>query len=354
MTKTILSSVLQKLLSAFLCSLFFVFSCANNERETSMAGFALDTVCHIRIFTGKSDAEANGILKEAFEKLRELEAIFSPTKEESELFKLNNEDIGKPIHLSKELRYVIDENLKIASLTHGKFNPCMGRLTKIWREKWHSLAENVALPSSQELNEALKYVDYNAMVLTDNSLVKKQPIEIDLGASAKGYATDRLEEFLRQKGIERAIIDLGGNIKVMGSKGGASTWKVGIKTPRKDEHGKVAGYIDVSDASVVSSGNYERCFEQDGVLYHHIISSQTGWPVDNELSGTSVISTNAMLADMLSTAIFILGVEEGSRLLQQFEECSAIIFYKDGRVLELNNDTHPIKLIDDSLTLIKK
>lgn len=347
-----MNKVLQKV--GFLCTLFFVFACAKEEREFSMASFAFDTVCQIRIFTKKSNTEADAILNAAFEKLRELEVIFSPTKEDSELFKLNREDVGVPIHISQELRYIIEENLKMASLTNGKFNPCMGRLTKIWREKWHTPIEEASPPSPHEIAEALEYVDYNSIAIKEDSLVKTQPIEIDLGASAKGYATDCLEELLRQKGIESAIIDLGGNVKVLGSKWGSSSWKVGLKAPKRRSQGEVAGYVEVSDASIVSSGSYERCFEHNGVLYHHIISAQTGLPIDNELSGTSVISPNAMLADMLSTAIFILGVEESSRLLEQFKDCSAIFFYKDGRVLEVNNNSHPLQLIDDSFTLIKQ
>ena len=333
--------------------LLSLLSCKNKEESYQKIDFVFDTVCSIQVFTEKNEQVANVALQEAFNKLRDLELIFSPTLKESETVRLNNANINVEIAISKEVKCLLEENLKIAELTHGSFNPCMGHLTNLWRPLWNVADENVAsLPSKDSIESALKYTDYTKINFVKNSIIKKQAVCLDFGASAKGYATDCIKEVLTSCGIKRAIIDLGGNVAVLGKKEDGSKWKVGIKMPVINSQQRVAGYVNVSEKAVVSSGNYERFFKKDGKIYHHIISSEDGMPVENELSAVTIIASKATLADILSTSCFVLGAQKSILLLKQFSDVSAIFFFKNGNVLQVNKNIAPFFILDKDLKAI--
>ncbi len=330
---------------------FFFSSCNEREETYQKVGVVFDTICSIQIFTKDNETKANSILEKAFEKLQDLELTFSPTLKHSQLCKLNESKINISFNTSSELYYLIEESLKIAKITNGAFNPCIGFLTKLWRPLWSGDIENQKLPSSKLINEALKCIDYNSLILKNKTITKKEEVSIDLGAIAKGYATDCIKKLLEEEGIKRAIIDLGGNILAMKKKGNGDKWKVGIKTPLRNNNGEVAGYVEVEDMAVVTSGNYERFFEKDGRLYHHIISSETGYPLDNELNAVSIISKSAMLSDALSTSCYVLGLEKSKELLKNFPESSGIFFLKTNEIVQVNMQGNKFTLLDESLKL---
>ena len=199
----------------------------------------------------------------------------------------------------------------------------------------------------------MQYVDYTSIVLQGTKAIKMQDVELDLGASVKGYATDCIKDILLKEGIERAVVDLGGNIAVLNKKKGGDLWKIGIKMPIPHSQGKVAGYLETYNKAVVTSGNYERFVELNGNLYHHIISPQTGMPVDNNLRAVTIVTSNAMLADILSTACFILGNEKGKEILRRFPHVFCIFFLKDDSVIEVNGKGEKFNVIDASLRKIK-
>ena len=337
----------------FIASLFCFTSCKEVKKEEmhQEVVLAFDTICSIQLFTTKSEKEAKPIFEEIFARLKELELIFSPTRNDSELSHLNECGIGERIKLSKELYHIMEENLKMAKMTDGAFNPCMGALMSLWRPFFNADEDDKALPSDKALQEALKYTDYSKLLFASNSILKQEPCFIDLGASAKGYATDCIKEIILDNGIDRAIIDFGGNILAVGKKANGDAWKVGIKMPIVHNEGRIAGFLEVEDKAVVTSGNYERFFERDGKLYHHIISSKTGFPIENELNAVSIIADNATLADLLSTACFVLGLEAGSALMNEFPLASAVFFLKNGEVVEINNSKTPFHVIDKELKL---
>ena len=319
------------------------YSCKQGERQIQRVEFAFDTVCSIQIFTNIEEKKVQTILDEAFAKLKQLENIFSPTLKESELYKLNENTSTEEIPISSELHYLIEESLHFAHLTFGAFNPCLAPLTKLWQPLWKGEAN---IPSSEEIAKALKNVDYTACTLQENAIIKPPYVKFDLGASAKGYATDCIKAILTEKGIKKAVIDLGGNVLVMQEDDDETKMKVGIKSPIVHESGRVAGYVEVKNKAIVTSGNYERFFEKDGKLYHHIISSKLGYPVENELRAVTIISENAMISDILSTSCFVLGGEKSKTLLEKFPEVSAIFFLKTDEIVEVNNASSPFKLLD--------
>ena len=339
--------IIKKLLWLVILTSFY--SCKHEEKQFQRVEFAFDTVCSIQIFTNIEKKEAQSILDEVFAKLKELESIFSPTLKESELYKLNENSSSKEISISAELQYIIEESLLFAQLTSGAFNPCIGHLTKLWQPLWKTEAE---LPTQKEIENALACVDYSACVVTNGNIVKAPCIKLDLGASAKGYATDCIKTILSERGIKKAVIDLGGNVFVM-QEDDKSRMKVGIKSPILYENNKVSGYVEVKNKAIVTSGNYERFFEKDGKLYHHILSSKTGYPVENELMAVTIISDSAMISDILSTSCFVLGVEKSKDLLEKFPEASAIFFLKNNKIVEVNNSLTPFKLLDERFSILK-
>ncbi len=331
-----------------------IFSCKQTEKVYTKVELSFDTVCSVQIFTEKDEKTASKILEEVFEKLKELEYIFSPTLKESELFKVNNIAPKIDITVSKEFRYLLEENLKIARLTSGEFNPCVGKLSSIWRELWTSQGKNPELPTKEAIENALKHTDYKSIILSEKTIRKTKPVYLDFGASAKGYATDCIKEILIKNEIKRAVIDLGGNVAVLGKKEKGMLWKIGIKMPILHSNNRVAGYVETFDRAVVSSGNYERFFEKDGKIYHHILSSKTGFPIENELRAVTIISSKATLADILSTSCFVLGAKKGSALLKHFPGVSGIFFFKNGDVLQVNKRGCLFNIIDRELKYIEK
>ncbi len=325
-------------------------SCKQEEKQIQRVEFAFDTVCSIQIFTNIEEKKAQNILDETFAKLKQLESVFSPTLKESELYKLNENTSTKDIPISNELQYVIKESLHFAHLTSGAFNPCIGSLTKFWQPLWKE-SEKAKIPTQEEIENALATVDYTNCIILNGNIVKAPNIKLDLGASAKGYATDCLKAILIEKGIKKAVIDLGGNILVMQEENDNSKMKVGIKSPIIHESNKIVGYVEVKNKAIVTSGNYERFFETNGKLYHHIISSKTGYPVENELKSVTIISNEAMLSDILSTSCFVLGLEKSRILLEKFSGVSAIFFLKNDEIIEINNSSSPFNLLDSRFSI---
>lgn len=176
-------------------------------------------------------------------------------------------------------------------------------------------------------------MDLSAVQLTDGMIYLEKPeMMLDLGGIAKGYLADRVADLLASKEIEHAIINLGGNVVVMGS---APTdgrdWRVGIQNPF-ESGGDIVGEIQLSDGSVVTSGIYQRYFESEGKLYHHLLNPQTGLPIDNELMAVTVVSSDSVTADALATAIFAMGLEAGYDFIEDYDQTEAVFVTKDRSV----------------------
>lgn len=343
--------IIKKHALLWLLILVSFYSCKQKEKQIQRVEFAFDTVCSIQIFTDIREKEAQKILDEAFSKLKKLEYIFSPTLKESQTCRLNENTSVKEIPISQELHYIIEESLHFAHLSSGAFNPCIAPLTKLWQPLWKA-DKNAKLPSQEEIEDAITKVNYADCILLENAVLKAPYVKFDFGASAKGYATDCIKKILAEKGIKKAVIDLGGNVLVM-QEDDDSKMKVGIKSPILHESNKVAGYVEVKNKAIVTSGNYERFFEKNGKLYHHILSSKTGYPVENELNAVTIISDSAMISDILSTSCFVLGFEESKILLEKFPKVSAIFFLKNNEIIEVNNSATPFKLLDERFSVLK-
>lgn len=246
----------------------------------------LDTVCDITVIS-KTDKP----LSVCEEYLKFCQGEFSADDESSTLFKLNHYD---GVAASNDLQEVLSAGSEFSRKHPEYFSIYLDRLIKLWDIS----ANPDTIPSKEEIELAKNTRDFN------------------LGAIAKGYITDRLKEKMLEEGVSSALINLGGNTYAMGKKLTGENWKIGIQSP-KDEN-VVIGYITAENLAVVTSGDYQRYAEIDGKRYHHILDPRTGYPADSGVHSVTVICESAELADVLSTAAFVAGVEDGHKLLESY------------------------------------
>ncbi len=272
---------------------------------------------------------AETVYQEIWSELERLDKQLSMTGEQSEIAKINVAAAVKPVKTNPEVFQLIKQALDYSDISED-FDISIGALVQLWGIG----TENARLPEKAEIEQVLPTIDYHNIILDDKQqtvFLKQKNMAIDLGAIAKGYAADLTKQILLKHGINRAIINFGGNILTVGSKTDGSAWRVGIQTP-DEGRGSYLGVLMLNDNSVVTSGTYERYFEQDGKRYHHILSTKNGYPVDNELASVSIVASNSMICDALSTLIFVQGVERGLAIIETMPDTEAILITKDKQV----------------------
>ncbi len=269
------------------------------------------------------------VYQEIWSELDRLDHLLSMRDEKSEIAKINASAGLNPVKISGEVFNLIKQALDYSVISND-FDISIGSLVQLWGIG----TENARVPAKAEIEQALSTIDYRNIVLNENKqtvLLKQKNMAIDLGSIAKGYAANLTKQILLKHGIDRAIINFGGNILTIGDKANGTAWRVGIQTP-DEARGSYLGVLKLNDNSVVTSGNYERFFEKNGKRYHHILSTKTGYPVDNELASVSIIASDSMVCDALSTLIFIKGVENGLAIIEAMPDAEAILITKDKKV----------------------
>ncbi len=321
---------------------FFVFivivSCSPAQKEIfgpPSQSWALGTICRISLPPFKS---SNGAFsgnrdyhQEASLLLNNIENIMSAHREGAELYRLSTRAGGLPITLSTELFALIEEAFEIAEKTGFYFNPAVGPLVSLWGIG----EENPRIPTSDEIKTARALTSLGDINLNpeESSLhFAKSGMSIDLGAIAKGYAADTLAELFKSLDIPYALIDLGGNIFCHGRRPDGRNWRIGIQDP-DSSRGDYLGVLELEEGSVVTSGDYERYFEEDGKRYHHILDPETGWPAENDLRSVTVVSHSSARADAYATAAFVAGSQKGLELITREDDLEAIFIVKDGDIL---------------------
>ena len=331
-----------------ICFFIYVFRGNFNKGDYSQTYYDLGTVSEITLYNIK-ESEANDILKKCGDILLSIDNTMGKTREYSEVSKIN-ENAGKEyVKVSDETFYVIKNALHFSDISDGVFDITVGPIVDLWGIG----TDNARVPISKEIEEKLPLVNYKDISLDEkNKSVKleKENMEIDLGGIAKGYAADKIYEYLKEENVEIAIINLGGNVFTLGEKTKNTPFKVGIQDPT-NERGNSIGSINVSDQSVVTSGIYERYIKKDGVIYHHMIDPSTGYPFDNNLSSVTIVSSSSLIGDGLSTTAFGLGVEKGLKLIESIDDTEAIFITKDKKVYTTSNLKDKINLTDNSFKL---
>ncbi|GHV91743.1 FAD:protein FMN transferase [Spirochaetia bacterium] len=298
--------------------------------------FVLGTICNVNLFE-KGTQKRYAVI---FARLREIEEVMSANKAGTELDRINqNAGIG-PVPVDAELIAVLDRALRYAEASGGAFDPTVGPLVKLW-----GIGSDAArVPAQDEIDRALALIDWRDLIIdkaAGTAFLRRPGMALDLGAIAKGYAADEAVRLAKGNGVKRALIDLGGNILAMGARrggnglwpgksgaGGSMPWRIGIQDPR-DNRGAYIGILQVINKSIVTSGIYERFFEDGGKRYHHLLSTKDGYPVYNGLLSVTIIADQSIDADSLSTSAFTLGYEKGRALVESVPGTDAIFIFDD-------------------------
>lgn len=326
------------LCTVLVCPMLLFTGCGNiTDADTSTTGNQPISISSIKLNTAVQitiyDSQDKALLDDCLALCDKYELIFSRTNEKSELYKLNHrKDVSDgdfstdgqttpyPVsgtadtwHISEDLAALLSEGLDITKESDGAFDIAIAPLTSLW----DFTAEDPRVPDDAAIQKALPLCSSDGVTIDGQDItLPSDDIQFDVGAIAKGYIADRLKDFLMKKGVKSAIINLGGNVLCIGSKPDGTPFKIGIQKPFADRN-ETEAVMDITGKSVVSSGIYERCFKQDGKLYHHILNPQTGYPYDNGLISVTIISDQSVDGDALSTTCFALGLEDGLKFAEK-------------------------------------
>lgn len=328
----------------FIISFFILSGCSVKPKKIQREIFSLNTIISITIY---GDEEAEEILQKAIDRIYEIENRMSATILNSDIGLINQNAGIKPIKVHDDTFFVIQKALDYGDLTNGAFDISIYPLVKLWDVK----SKNKKIPTEKEIVGVLDLVDYKKIKLDSNEntvFLEKEGMSIDLGGIAKGYAVDEVKAILVEGDIKHALIYMGGDIAVVGNKPGDELWKIGIEDPRYENKG--SNYFAVfegMDLSVVTSGDYQRYMEVGGKRYHHIFNPHTGYPAESNIISTTVVGKSSIDADALSTAVFVLGVDEGFSMIEKNHEFDGIIVTKEKYV-------HITERLKNKISIVKK
>ncbi len=304
---------------SILLLLLCLTGCSETEEKQEQQIFAFDTVM---TFTAYGEHASAGI-QQAIKQIYALEQQWSVTKEDSEVSRLNQ---GQQVQIGADTQKVLQKAGAVSRETDGAFDISIYPLV----QAWGFTTGEYRVPSQEQLAGLLRRTGYWKIPEAKESLQLPERMEIDLGGIAKGYASEQAIQILQSVGVEHGIVSLGGNVQTLGVKPDGKPWKVAIQWP--DGQGS-AGTVLVQDgAAVITSGDYQRYFEQDGIRYHHILDPKTGYPAGSELSSVTVVMKDAARADGLSTALFVMGLEKGQIFWKEHRDFEAVWVTKRGEI----------------------
>jgi thiamine biosynthesis lipoprotein len=303
----------------FLIGFFIARNSSNEQKIFKRTQILLGTVVEIQV-SDEDEQVAEKAISQAFEEVKRIDDLFTTYKEESPVWKINNNS-DTLIKVDDEIYNLLVLCDSVTRLSDGCFDVSLDNLTKAWG----FYTDNPLLPTKAAIDSALNSSGWNNIQLKENqTIIRRKNVGLNFGAIAKGYAVDKAIDVLKKSGIKKALVNAGGEIKVIGN-----DWKVGIQHPR-DERGIVA-VVKLNDMTVATSGDYEQYFEQDGIRYHHIIDPKTGYPARG-LQSVTVINESNTFADALATAVFVMGKEKGMRLIENLNNTEAMIIDEEGKI----------------------
>lgn len=296
---------------------------ADKETEASKDLFAMDTYMTLTAY-GEHAQEA---VDKAAERVEALDALLSTGNENSEIYQLNQNGEAT---LSEEGGYLVERALELYKKTEGAFDIAIYPVMQAWGfpTQDHHVPDDDTLKEKLALADASK-VNYDKD--TRKIFFDQDGMEIDLGGIAKGYTSSQIMQIYQDCGVTSGLVNLGGNVQALGCKTDGSKWRVAIQSP--DDTEEYLGILEIEDQAVITSGGYERYFEEDGVTYHHIIDPAIGYPADSGLISVTIVSDDGTLADGLSTSLFIMGEEKAAQFWREnSDEFEAIMETSDGEL----------------------
>ena len=280
----------------------------------SDSAILMDTIAEISLW-GKGEVDAQAAIDSAFNSVRQIDSLFHHG-----LVSLRWQSLAQE---PREMRAIMRLADSVYNLTSGCFDPTIGSVSRLWQ-----FDEHATPPEPESLRVALSLVGLPKM--------KQQPSKpflLDVRGVAKGYAVDAATEKLRKLGFTSAIINAGGDLRVLGRRPDGKPWRIAIRHPRRP--GDLIGYVDVEDCAVATSGDYERFFIYQGKRYHHILDPRSGMPA-RTCESVTVMAPSAALADALATGLFVLGPQAGLRLTQVLDGVEAVFIYAEGDSIKLS------------------
>lgn len=281
--------------------------------------FAMDTYMTLKAY-GNTAAAA---MDEACNIITLLENRLSVTVENSDVWNINHSD-GNTVHICDDTVKIIDKAIEIGNATDGALDITIYPVLK----EWGFTTGEYKVPDSKNIAALLKNVDFRQIVLNKDEILLPQNFQVDLGALAKGYTGDRVMEVFKENGITSAVISLGGNVSVLGTKPDGSLWKIGIRNPFSSDGNM--GVLSAADKTIITSGSYERYFtDENGNKYWHILDTKSGYPADSGLVSVTVIGDDGLKCDALSTALFAMGREEAEEYWNENRNFEMILVTAD-------------------------
>ena len=327
---------------------FFIFfllcACSADAAITSTSAtvdiFAMDTYMTITAYGSNAKNSVDAIEKLVYQ----LDRQWSVNNPESEISILNETKQANISDYTKDILAISD---KMYTLTGGAFNIATFPIVKLWG----FTTGNYQIPNPADIDEAILHLNPSVIEIDANrAYINDAYVQLGLGAVAKGYTTDLIRDILVEYDIPSAIVSLGGNIYAHGTLTGGSPWNVAIQSPF--DVNKHLGTLEAADTAVITSGAYDRCFEADGKIYHHIIDPETGFPADSGVASITIVCENAAMADALSTAVFVMGLEKGIDFWRENEKSFDMIFVTEDKKLYISENIEPkFKLLDKSFEI---
>ena len=307
-------------ISAMLSALLFLTGCSAESSPEPVQGtfFAMDTMMDFTVY-GES-----GLIDQSESLIASLESLVSVTDTGSELYAINQTGSGT---LTGKASSLMEQALEICRRTDGALDLSIYPIVRAWGFTTGSYQ----VPDEAEIQALLPLVDYRKIQYdaATGTVTLPEGMEIDLGSVAKGYAGQLVAQMLREHGVQSALLNLGGNVQTVGAKPDGSPWQIGIKDPQGEDAMMV---LSVEDQAVVTSGGYERYFEQDGQTYWHIMDPSTGHPADSGLISVTIVGDEGVVCDGLSTALFVMGLEKAADLWAQSCDFEAVFVTASGEV----------------------
>ena len=310
------------------------------NKECTRQLFAMDTVMTFTAYGKNSEQAVDAAIKE----VQRLDDLLSTGNPDSEVSVINTEGNGT---LSEDTKEILTEALEIYKETDGLFDVTIYPLMQLWgfpTQEYH-------VPTESELQEALAKVDASQIAIDGDEVTLGTGQQMDLGGIAKGYTSARIMEIYREYGITSGMESLGGNVQTLGTKPDGKNWKIGIQNP-DGQQGSLLAALPVENKAVITSGGYERYFEEDGNTYIHILNPKTGYPADSGLVSVSIISENGMLADALSTSLYLMGKEKAAEYWRTHADAFDMILEdKDGTLYVTEGISQEIQTDNTTIVL---
>lgn len=279
---------------------------------------AMDTFMTLSVYA-QSPAAGEALLEEAAGEIRRLEGLLSVTDPGSEIYQVNH---GGAVSLSEPVRELLEKALELCRETGGALDVTVYPAVRAWG----FTTGEYRVPEEAELSALVERVDYGRVSLDGDRLALPEGVELDLGSVGKGWTGDRLTALFREAGVSSAIMELGGNVQALGTKPDGAPWRVAVQAPG----GGYAGVLEIADKAVVTSGGYQRYFEQDGETYIHIIDPATGRPARTGLASVTIVADSGLRGDGLSTALFVMGREKAEAFWRGNPDFDFILLGEDG------------------------